>query len=142
MKHTHKQGMLIAAIVMGCIPLVQAAEPSSKTPTTPASSVPTTIMQTFMKEGSITALDVTSAAPSVQVADKDGKVWTLSIDPLVTTVWKQGIPAKADALKIGDHVKVRYTEKSGKAVAKSIQLIPAPTTSAAPSSTSEPATSY
>ena len=134
-------GVVPFLMVVGVSSMVCAAESSSTMPAAPASSVSTPTPQTSAQEGSITALDLKSAAPSIQVTGKEGKVWTLAIDPLATTVWENGMPAKWDSLKVGSHVKVRYTEKSGKVVAKSIQLVQEPSASEA-SSTTAPASSY
>ena len=81
--------------------------------------------------GSITALDLKAMSPSLTLTDAGGKVWMLTLDPQLTSVWQDGQLSKLDAVKVGQQVKVRYTSKAEQNVAKSITIARAPTPAAA-----------
>lgn len=128
------QSVCCTALLMGIAAVGYAADsPSNSSAPTSSASVPTP--QTTLQEGLIAMLDLKAVPPTIQLKTADGKLWPLALDLLTTTVWQHGMPAKLDQLKVGDQVKVRYAEKNGKMMVKSIQLVQAPGT-ATPSSSS------
>ncbi len=108
----------------------QAGQPA-KQQATSASSTSTPIQQSLSAGGSITALDLKPLAPSLKLTGADGKVWTLALDPQLTSIWQNGQIGKLDALEVGQQVKVRYTSKAGKNLVKSITIVQATTPAAA-----------
>jgi hypothetical protein len=74
-------------------------------------------------KGSILALDLKAAQPNLKLRDEAGKMLTFSIDPKVTKVLQDGQSVKLEALQVGQHVEVESTQKNGKQIAKSIELI-------------------
>ena len=88
-------------------------------------------------EGSVSWVDVALLPPSLKLTTADGKIWTMVLDAKTTSVWKGNQMAAADALKIGEHVKVRYMAKDGKNWVKSIQIVEA-SSGASSSTTSMP----
>jgi len=81
--------------------------------------------------GSITELDLKPLTPSLKLTGADGKVWTLALDPQLTSIWQNGQIGKLDALKVGQQVKVRYTSKAGKNMVKSITIVQTTTSAVA-----------
>ena len=74
-------------------------------------------------EGTISSLDVTSAAPWLKIKDAAAKEWTIMIDPATSTVWKGGNKVTWADIKVNDKVKVRQTDKDGKAIAKTVEVV-------------------
>lgn len=127
MKQRWMSWLMAVVLLGGTAGVALAAEEGSSMPqpaSTSASSTPTP--QILSAEGTISALDLQAASPSLQLTAADGKVWNVAVEPQATMVWRNGQMAKLDQLKAGERVKVRYTEKDGRHVAKSIQLAQAP----------------
>ena len=130
----------VLALLMagGTISAVFAAEQPSGQAASSTAAAPAP--QILSANGTITALDITSAAPSIQLTDAAGKSWTIALDAKTTTVWQGMQLSKLEELKVGDAVKVRYINKEGKETARTIQVAPAMTHASAPSaSTTTPA---
>ncbi len=98
-----------------------AAVPMGHKPMSTSTSSSTMASSVTSIEGSITSMDLTSANPSVTITTAAGKTEVVQIDPS-TTISKSGQSLKLSDLKSGAQVRVRRTQKSGKTVAKSIQL--------------------
>ncbi len=138
-----QQGLVLTLVVVGMASAAAAAEQSAATATenapaaTPASTgSAAATMQLGTAEGTIAALDLQSAAPSVKIVSAEGKSWILAVDPKLVTVSRNGEAAPLSQLTIGAHVQARYTGQEGKLAAKSItitQNLPAQTS---PSSSS------
>ena len=120
---------VVPIIICGFVSAAHAAEHAGQAmepKATATSSTLTPTPQIASAQGSIATLDLTSPSPSVKLDAADGKSWTLALDPKTITVWKSGQLGKPEDLKVGDSVKVRYTEKEGKKWVKSIQVVQAP----------------
>lgn len=66
------------------------------------------------------------AQPSIlRMTDEQGKLVTLSLDSRTTTVFREGRPAKLEALQVGQRVKVEAISKEGKQFAKTVEVLPA-----------------
>lgn len=76
-------------------------------------------------EGSITALDLKAQPSILKLTDEQGKLVTLSLDSRTTTVFREGRPAKLEALQVGQRVKVEAISKEGKQFAKTVEVLPA-----------------
>ncbi len=139
--------IICAAVVCGAAAVVSAAEQQGARPTTerkataPVSATATVIPQAKVAEGAITTLDLQAVSPTLTLTTAEGKTWTVAVDTKTTTVWQNAQIAKLDQLKVGDQVRVRYTTKDGKDVAKSIQLVKGNNTAAASSTPSTSSTS-
>ena len=105
-----------------------SAQPATTPSAQPAS---TTAVPLAAVEGSITALDLKSATPTMTVHSIAGTVWTFACDPTSTMVWKDGQRIPWDGLVKGQSVKIRYATTDGKNRAQSIRIL----------STSKPAAS-
>lgn len=117
--------LILAALVFGSVPAAFAADtPTGSVPVAaPAKAVTAPAPKVTSTEGSITAIDVQSAAPNLSVTGADGKAVAIQIDKLLTSVWKGTQKLTLAELKSGDKVKVRHTTKDGKEVAKTIEVI-------------------
>ncbi|OIO37699.1 MAG: hypothetical protein COT00_02420 [Candidatus Omnitrophica bacterium CG07_land_8_20_14_0_80_50_8] len=73
--------------------------------------------------GTISALEVRSAAPWLKIKDLAGKESILMIDPISSSAWRGGNKSAWAELKVGEMVKVRHTEKGGSAVIKTVEII-------------------
>ena len=143
MKRLRTAGLIVGGLLVGgMVSVVHAADQPGTHPITPkaplASTPSTSIPQITSITGSITELDLKAMSPSLTLTDAGGKVWTLALDPQLTSIWRNGQIGKLDALQVGQQVKVRYTSKAGKNVAKSITIAQAITpvaTAPAPSMT-------
>ncbi len=114
-----------------------ASAPSAQASTAPSQPASAAPVQMAMAGGSIRALDLKSVPATLTLAASDGKTESFMVEPGVTIAWKNGQAIQLSELKIGDTVKVRSTAKDGRSVAKSIQVEPAPkTTAASPASPS------
>ena len=123
----------------------QAADPSARpaTPTTAAAKTATTAHPTSSAKpvaptvaGTLTVIDLQSSTPSMQVKKADGQLVQLGVDAQSTTVWQNGRSIPLNQLTMGQSVKVRYSDKNGKSIAKAILVQPAASSgSRAPSST-------
>ncbi len=111
---------LVAAMVGTASSLVFAADPASQPATPPQSSSPSSVLVSQIEsvEGTIASIDATN----LQITGSTGTSTTVQLDSS-TTVWKGAQSGKLADLKTGDHVRVRRTTKSGKEVAKSIQVV-------------------
>ena len=85
-----------------------------------ATSAPTPVIST--SEGTVSSIDVNAASPWIKIKDAAGKEWTIMIDPASSSVWKGGNKATWVDIQVGNNVKVRHTEKDGKAVVKTIEI--------------------
>ena len=113
--------ILAAAIAMGGVVPMGYAETAPASPAPIAvTSAPTPVINT--SEGTVSALDVQSAAPWIKIKDAVGKEWTIMINPASSSAWKGGSKAAWTDVKVGDKVKVRHTEKDDKAFAKTVEI--------------------
>lgn len=151
MKRSWATWVMIGSIVCGILPVLEAAEESSK-PTSASSSASTaqpapastsaaapSAPKLSIAEGTVSAIDLTSLTPTVKLTGSDGKVWTIGVDLKATTVWDNGQAAQLAQVHAGQRVRVRYQEKDGKPIATAIRLEPvqkptASTTTPAPKS--------
>lgn len=115
--------LFLACATAGVLPALCAAEEPATSKPMSSSSAPTP--QTMTAEGAVSSVDLTSIPPSVQLTTADGKTWSMVLDAKTTSVWKGNQIATPEAVKTGDHVKVRYMAKDGKHWVKSIQIIEA-----------------
>ena len=144
MKRLRTAGLIVGGLLVGgMVSVVHAADQPGTHPATPkaplASTTATSTPQVTAITGSITALDLKAMSPSLTLTDISGKSWMLTLDPQLTSIWRNGRIGKLDALKVGQQVKARYLSKGSQNVAKSITIAqaPAPTaaTTAAPAAT-------
>jgi len=99
-----------------------AAHPSpSSKPVTHATTTAKPVSPTIV--GTIVSVDL-SATPSLQVKTAKGTSLHVWLDG-ATALSQAGQPVKPSQLAAGQLVKVRYAEKEGKAIAKSIFIQPA-----------------
>ena len=143
MKRTiQRVGTVIVLVACGLTPMARAAE-QSRTSTTPASSTASITQSLSVERGTIAALDLLSASPSLKVTRTDGTSMTFALDPKLVTVTKEGegVGSKPEALRVGDRVTIRYTEKDGKKWVKSVSVKAASTTAASPVSPAGPSAS-
>jgi hypothetical protein len=77
--------------------------------------------------GPITAVDVSSRQPQVQLATSRGFV-TVRLEPQITSVWRDGRQVPLNALEVGQVVEVRhmFLHQDGTEVAESIAVLPPP----------------
>ncbi len=137
MKRFRTAGLIVGGLLIGgMVSVVHAADQPGTQPTKPkaplASTTSTRTLPVTAITGSITELDLKAISPSLKLTDADGKVWTLAIDPQLTSIWRNGQIDKLDALKVGQRVKARYLAKGGQNVAKSITIAQAPAPAATP----------
>ena len=123
-------GMLaLIAMVCGAASAVRAAE-SISAPS--ASTMPAATPQISTSEGAITAMDVTSTAPSVTIRGAAGQSWTLALDPTNVSVWRNGQMGSLDELAVGAQVKARHLERDGQQWVRSIEIQASNTSTATP----------
>ncbi len=133
--------LVISSVASGVLAAEHGGTPisdSSDASKSPAASTPEA--KVLSAEGLVTAV----AANSVKVTDKLGKEWTLAVDPKTLSVWRNGRGSRFDELKAGDPVKVQYSTRDGKQMARSIEITspkPVAASSSAPAS-SAPQKSY
>ena len=137
MKRYGTAGLILAGLLVGgMVSVVHAADQPGTQPTKPkaplASTTSTSTPQVMAITGSITALDLKAMSPSLQVTDAGGKIWVLTLDPQLTSVWQNGQLGKLETLKVGQQVKARYLSKGSQNVAKSITIAQISTPAAAP----------
>ena len=114
--------LVLVLVICGGVPSVyadNAVAPVSMT--APAVSAPTPAIST--SQGTVSALDVTSATPWLKIKDEAGKDSTIMIAPSSSTAWKGGNKATWTDVKVGDKVKVRHTEKDGKMIARTVEIV-------------------
>jgi hypothetical protein len=116
MKNTIK--ILVVALTTLGFSALGFAQAKPATPTTPAAPAPE--KKTEMKSekpktqqisGEITSLDAKAGDFAVKTKDKEVKLMAES----------KGTKGALEKLKVGDMVKVSYTEKDGKAIASSVK---------------------
>ncbi len=128
-----KRAVYLSLVLGVMIGLAASAVRAAETPSaSPVSSTTTATPQVSTTDGSIATLDLQAPSPSLKVTMADGKSMTVAVDPKATSVWQGAAMIKLEQLKVGQSVKVRHTTKDGKEVAKSIQLVEAPKSAAAP----------
>gem|GEM_PF-2270965 len=115
---------MLVVTMCAVVPAVLAAEHPGQSmgekAAMPTSSVSTSTPQIASAEGSVS--DVDFQANTLKLTASDGKFWTLTLDPKSTLVWKGGQILNLTDIKAGEQVKVRYTSKEGKQVAKSVDI--------------------
>ena len=127
-------GSAAQAAEQGTRPSSSPAKPSS---TAPPHSTQTAKVVSPTVEGTLSMLDLHAAAPTLQVKTAKGTLLQIGVDPRTTTVWQGGRAVTLSQLATGQSVKVRYTEKNGKPMARSIVVqAPASSGSSAPSTPS------
>lgn len=119
--------VMLGALVCGVAFTAEAAEKKSASSSSAKKSTSAS-SQTMTAEGTISAIDLKAAPATVTVTAASGKAVSVIVDPLATQVLQNSAKASFDQLKAGQWVKVRYTAKNGKEVAKSIQIGSAPVT--------------
>ncbi len=137
MKRYGTAGLILAGLLVGgMVSVVHAADQPGTQPTKPkaplASTPATRTPPVTAITGSITELDLKAISPSLKLIDASGKIWMLTLDPQLTSVWQNGQLGKLDALKVGQQVKARYLSKGIQTVAKSITIAQISTPAAAP----------
>ena len=132
-----RQGLIIGIVASGLMPAVWAVEQGSATApkSTPAPAASTASAQPAAIEGSITAVDLQAAAPTLTIRAADGKLWTLNLDLKSSAVWRDSQLIKLDELKPGQSVKVRHLMVGGQDLAQSIRMTPVPKPVASTTST-------
>jgi hypothetical protein len=126
--------LAVLTIVAGFTQVALAAEyggQSTATKTTTAAPAakqatatsPTSPAQTKQIQGSITTLDLKSPAPTVALKDATGQTWVIGVDPKGTTVWSGSQVGNLDQLKVGSQVKIWYEEKTGRKLAKKVEIV-------------------
>lgn len=94
-------------------------------------------------EGSVSDVDMTAPLPVLKVANADGRLVELSIDPLSTVVLQDRQATTVAQLEKGQKVKVSYQQKEGREVANAIEImdpLPMPAVSDEPQPVPSPAT--
>ena len=86
-----------------------------------ARSMPAPVVHSV--EGTITAVDTESGAPSLTIQPVSNHPATIYLNKSETAVWQGGKQLDWDTLKAGLKVKVRNSLKEGKVIAKSIEII-------------------
>ena len=104
---------VIALVLVGGAAAAHAEE-------TGASSAATTGAASAV--GTISAINLQSAKPSITVSDASGHSWSFGVDAGMTSVRNGTQAAQLATLKTGDHVMVRYVTKDGEPWAKSIHI--------------------
>ena len=127
--------LLIGGIASGVVPSGWAAEEKgSLKKTAPASTKPSAANPSLLTaQGVMSALNLTASPAQLTITTGTGTL-TLTFDPKVTTVWKEGVLVRPSQLQAGQRVKVRYMERNGRQIAKtiSIQSPAKPATTATP----------
>ncbi len=113
--------LALVAVLCGVVPMGYAETEAADPAPTAVTSEPTPVINT--SEGTVSSLDIRSQAPWIKAKDAAGKEWTVMIDPASSSVWKGGNKAAWVDIKAGDQVKIRHTERDGKAVAKTVEIV-------------------
>ena len=134
-KKRSKWAMLVMiGMVCGLLPAVVSAEPETQASKSivPTNSASATTQKVMIATGSIATLDTKSEQPSIALTTTEGKTLTIALDSKTTTVWKEEkeiswnmlhLGQPDSQLKMGDRIKIRYTMKDGKNLAKSIEIV-------------------
>ncbi|PIQ82421.1 MAG: hypothetical protein COV76_03805 [Candidatus Omnitrophica bacterium CG11_big_fil_rev_8_21_14_0_20_64_10] len=75
-------------------------------------------------QGAITMLDLDATPPVLKLTDEQGQVQSLTIESPRTTVFQEGRPAKAEALKVGQQVEVEAVSEGDQRLARTIEILP------------------
>jgi hypothetical protein len=111
------------ALALGCgLTSVVFAEGQVAPPMAAGAAASAPTPATTTAKGTITSLDVTSAAPWIKLKNETGQELTLMIDPAKSSVWKTGKKAAWTDLKAGDMLKVRYTMKESNMILKTAEI--------------------
>jgi len=73
--------------------------------------------------GSIKSVDVNAPSKKLQLASSDGKIVDVQIDPVATSVWRDGEMIRPKDLQVGQQVRVRHAMKNGQVIARSIEVM-------------------
>ena len=120
MKRTVSLTLVLVLAIYGVATMGYAETAATSPASMAATSAPTPVIST--SEGTVSSLDVNSATPWIKITDAAGKEWTIMIDPASSSVWRGGNKVSWADIKVGDHVKVRHTDKNGKAVVKTVEI--------------------
>ncbi len=111
---------MMAAVLIGVSASAAFAETvTPKAMATGNSSIPTPAIRTT--EGIVSALDVQSSTPWIQVKQADGHEAMIQIGR-TATAWKEGKKTIWANVKLNEKVKVRHMTKEGKEVAKTVEI--------------------
>ncbi len=138
-------GLLLLWMAVAAERTAAKEHPLGETPTTEAARATTS---TSLLYGKITVLNLTGPASSLTLTTTEGKITVLSVDSQLTTVWSltQLDRLKIEQLKVGQQVKVHYSQKGEKQFADAILILeeppkvnpPAQSTPATPAATASP----
>ena len=112
--------LVLVLTVCGVDTMVCAETADTAPAPTAVTSAPTPVIST--SEGVVAAFDLQRAGPWIKIKDAAGKEWTIMIDPNSSSVWKGGSQTNWSDIQVGAPVKVRHTERDGKAVVKTLEI--------------------
>lgn len=115
MKRRETEGWVLTLVVCCMVPAAQAADPEKLAPAQqarPVSATASPASQDLSVTGTIAKLEFPVPEPNLTLIDKNETKWLMMMfKPLSIPIWQNNLRSRIEELRVGQQVKIVYTEQ-------------------------------